>query len=94
MDTPGLAVSVQELTTRFGAVDALQAVSLDVRAGELYGVIGPDGAGKTTLFRTIVTLLVPDAGTATVLGLDVVRDSGRCASGWATCPAASRSTPT
>ena len=45
-----------------------------MREGELFGFIGPDGAGKTTLFRILVTLLVPDAGRRTVLGLDVVRD--------------------
>src|SRR5437762_1245782 len=53
---------------------ALDGVSFEVRPGELFGFIGPDGAGKTTLFRILVTLLTPDAGTATVLGLDVVRD--------------------
>lgn len=68
------AVSVQQLTKRFGSVDALRDLSLDVAPGELYGVIGPDGAGKSTLFRTVVTLLVPDMGTVTVLGQDVVRD--------------------
>jgi ABC-2 type transport system ATP-binding protein len=53
---------------------ALDGVSFEVRPGELFGFIGPDGAGKTTLFRILVTLLTPDAGRATVLGLDVVRD--------------------
>jgi ABC-type multidrug transport system ATPase subunit len=49
-------------------------VTLDIAAGELFGFIGPDGAGKTTLFRILVTLLLPDAGRATVLGRDVTTD--------------------
>ena len=68
------AVEVQRLVRRFGDDAALQEVSFDVAPGELYGVIGPDGSGKTTLFRTLVTLLLPDAGTARVLGRDVVKD--------------------
>lgn len=59
---------------RYGGVTAVHDVTLDVRAGELFGVIGPDGAGKTTLFRIVTTLVVPDAGTVRVLGLDPVRD--------------------
>ena len=70
----GPAVEVRDLTRRFGSTRALQDVSFDVAPGELYGVIGPDGAGKTTLFRILVTLLLPDAGTARVLGRDVVVD--------------------
>ena len=66
-------VDVDHLTKRFGDRVALDDVSLAVRAGELFGVIGPDGAGKTTLFRILATLLVPEAGSATVLDLDVVR---------------------
>ncbi len=62
------------LVKRYGATDAVAGVSLDVAPGELFGVIGPDGAGKTTLFRMLVTAVVPDAGTATVDGLDVVAD--------------------
>jgi ABC-2 type transport system ATP-binding protein len=71
-DTP--AVEAQGLVRRFGDDAALREVSFDVHPGELYGVIGPDGAGKTTLFRILVTLLLPDAGTARVLGRDVVKD--------------------
>jgi ABC-type branched-subunit amino acid transport system ATPase component len=55
-------------------VEAIRDISLDVREGELFGLIGPDGAGKTTLFRILTTLLLPDSGEATVHGLDVVKD--------------------
>ncbi len=65
---------VQGLRKRFGETVALDDVSFDVSPAELFGLVGPDGGGKTTLFRILTTLLVPDAGTATVLGLDVVRD--------------------
>jgi ABC-type multidrug transport system ATPase subunit len=70
----GHAVEARDLVRRFGKDAALDSVSFDVEPGELYGVIGPDGAGKTTLFRILVTLLLPDAGTAKVLGRDVVED--------------------
>ena len=68
------AVELRGLAKRFDKVLALDDVSLDVDDGELFGLVGPDGAGKTTLFRILTTLLVPDRGTATVLGLDVVKD--------------------
>jgi ABC-type multidrug transport system ATPase subunit len=68
------AVSVSALGKRFGDVVALDDITFDVRAGELFGLIGPDGAGKTTLFRLLTTVQLPDAGSATVLGLDVVRE--------------------
>ncbi|MCC7001548.1 MAG: ABC transporter ATP-binding protein, partial [Gemmatimonadaceae bacterium] len=67
-------VILNALSKRFGETLALEDVTLDVKAGELYGLVGPDGGGKTTLFRILTTLLVPDAGSATVLGRDVVRD--------------------
>jgi len=57
-----------------GSVQALHDVSFSVNDGEIFGLIGPDGAGKTTLFRIIATLLTPDTGDANVLGLDTVKD--------------------
>ncbi|MFP5356657.1 MAG: ABC transporter ATP-binding protein, partial [Gemmatimonadota bacterium] len=70
----GHAVEVRDFTKRFGRVTAVDGISFDISPGELFGFIGPDGAGKTTLFRTMVTLLVPDAGSVKVLGRDVVDD--------------------
>lgn len=67
-------VSVRGVSKRFGASTALAAVSFDVAPGELFGIVGPDGAGKTTLFHVLTTLRVPDSGSASVLGFDVVRD--------------------
>ena len=66
-------VRVSGIGKRFGAVQALREMTLSVREGELFGFIGADGAGKTTLFRVLVTLLLPDEGKAEVLGLDVVQ---------------------
>jgi ABC-2 type transport system ATP-binding protein len=68
------AVEVRSLTKRYEKVVALDAISFDVSEGELFGLVGPDGAGKTTLFRILTTLILPDEGSATVLGLDVVKD--------------------
>jgi len=67
-------VNCQSITKLYGKVQALKDVTLDVSAGELYGLIGPDGAGKTTLFRILTTLILADHGTATVGGFDVVKD--------------------
>src|SRR5438105_9449602 len=68
------AVEIDGLGKRFGATVALENVSLAIPPGELFGFIGPDGAGKTTLFRILVTLILPDQGRATVLGRDVTTD--------------------
>lgn len=70
-------VSVEGLVKRFNKTVALNNVSFSVRLGEIFGFIGPDGAGKTTLFRILATLLLPDHGTARVLGDDVVKDLWR-----------------
>lgn len=67
-------INVQNLTKKYGGVEALKGISFGVEEGELFGLIGPDGAGKTTIFRILTTLLRPDSGQATVMGLDVVDD--------------------
>ena len=69
-------IKVNHLSKDFsaGKVQAVKSLSFDVAAGELFGVIGPDGAGKTTLFRMLTTLLLPDSGSASVLGFDIVKD--------------------
>lgn len=68
------AVQVSDLTRRFGETTALDRLNLEIAPGELFGFIGPDGAGKTTLFRILATLYLPDQGSARVLGLDVVKE--------------------
>jgi len=67
-------VVVRDLVRTFDDTTALAGVSFEVAAGELFGFIGPDGAGKTTLFRILATLMAPDRGSAEVLGYDVVDD--------------------
>jgi ABC-2 type transport system ATP-binding protein len=72
------AVVVEHIVKSFGkkkdVITALNGVSFEVNRGELFGIIGPDGAGKTTLFRILTTLLLADGGKATVDGFDVVQD--------------------
>lgn len=65
-------VSVRNLKKSYGGVQALRGLTFDVEEGEIFGIIGPDGAGKTTLFRILTTLLIADGGTAQVDGLDVL----------------------
>lgn len=67
-------VTVDHISKSYAKVQALSDVSLAVPQGELFGIVGADGAGKTTLFRILTTLLLPDEGSATVDGLDVVAD--------------------
>jgi len=71
-DTP--ALSCLNISKSYGQVKALHDITFDVQQGEIFGVIGPDGAGKSTLFRILTTLLLPDTGSATVEGFDVVKD--------------------
>ncbi|MQA91055.1 MAG: ATP-binding cassette domain-containing protein [Gemmatimonas sp.] len=74
LDRDDPAVLVAGLVKRFGGTVALDGVSFSVRPGELFGLLGPDGGGKTTLFRILTTLLLPDDGSARVLGLDTSTD--------------------
>jgi ABC-2 type transport system ATP-binding protein len=77
MTTISHAIALDRITKRYGATTAVRELSLSVERGEMFGLIGPDGAGKTTTIRLICGLLQPDAGAARVLGLDPVRDHRR-----------------
>ena len=66
------AIEVNSISKHYGKVQALRNVSFSVGKGEVFGLIGPDGAGKTSMYRILCSLLLPDAGTATVDGYDVV----------------------
>jgi ABC-2 type transport system ATP-binding protein len=68
------AVIIQDLKKKYRDQEALKGISLSVDEGELFGLIGPDGAGKTTLIRILTSLLLPDEGMANVMGMDVVKD--------------------
>lgn len=76
MDTT-LAIETSGLRRSFGAITAVDRLDLRVQRGEIYGLIGPDGAGKTTTLRMLCGVLRPDAGSARVVGIDVVRDPER-----------------
>ena len=73
--SPPLAIEANGLVKSFGETRAVDGVDLAVRAGSVYGVLGPNGAGKTTTIRILATLIAPDAGSAKVLGHDVVHDA-------------------
>ncbi len=67
-------ISIQHISKSYKDVQAITDISLEVQKGELFGLIGPDGAGKTTLMRILMTLLIQDEGTATMNGFDVIKD--------------------
>jgi ABC-2 type transport system ATP-binding protein len=69
------AIEIKKFSKRYGTTVAVRDVSLSVGKAELYGLIGPDGAGKTTTMRAVCTLIVPDGGAIHVQGLDVTRDT-------------------
>lgn len=67
-------IQVRGISKKFGAIQALEDISFELQKGEIFGLIGPDGAGKTTLIRILATLLKPDKGQAFISGLDVVSE--------------------
>jgi len=67
-------IEVKDLHKKYGDVIAIEKITLSVKKGELFGLIGPDGAGKTTLMRILMSLLLPDTGSAIMNGLNVVTD--------------------
>src|ERR1035437_1210237 len=68
------AISCKSISKKYDTIEALKGVNFKVERGEIFGIIGPDGAGKTTLFRILTTLILADSGTASVDGFDVVTD--------------------
>jgi ABC-2 type transport system ATP-binding protein len=86
------AIATHELTRRFDALTAVDALSLDVQAGEVFGLLGPNGAGKTTTIKMLITLLPPTSGTASVAGHDIHATRGWSGARSATCRSCSRRT--
>jgi ABC-type multidrug transport system ATPase subunit len=72
-----VSITINGVEKSYGQVKAVQHASFEVPGNCLFGLIGPDGAGKTTLFRMITTLLIPDSGNVQVFGYDTVRDYRR-----------------
>ncbi len=68
------AIEIKNFSKSYGSIEAVRNISLDIARGELFGLIGPDGAGKTSLLRTICTLLIPDQGCIKINGLDVIKN--------------------
>lgn len=69
-----MSILVENISKSYAKIQAVEAISFNVKEGELFGLIGPDGAGKTTIFRILTTLLIANQGTATVAGFDVIKD--------------------
>jgi ABC-type multidrug transport system ATPase subunit len=69
-----MSISLSNISKSYKKSQAVRDISFDVEPGELFGLIGPDGAGKTTLFRILTTLLIPDEGKASVAGFDIITD--------------------
>ena len=72
-----LAINIEDLHKNFGNVKAVQGIVYNIRKGELFGLVGPDGAGKTTTIRMLCGLVEPDSGSATLLDMDIVKDKNK-----------------
>ncbi len=69
-----MSIIVQNISKSYNKIKAIDAISFEVKEGELFGLIGPDGAGKTTIFRILTTLLLANEGSVTVSGFDIIKD--------------------
>ncbi len=76
-DKIDVILSTTRLTRRYGELAAVDALTIEVRAGEVFGLLGPNGAGKTTVIKMLTTLLPPSAGTASVAGFDIIHQPAR-----------------
>lgn len=70
-----LVIEIQELSKQFDTITAVDGMKLSIEMGEMFGIVGPDGAGKTTLFRLLTGILIPTSGSATILGYDLISQS-------------------
>jgi ABC-2 type transport system ATP-binding protein len=82
----GLAIEVEAISKRFGALLAVDNVSFTVQTGQIFGLLGPNGAGKSTLIRMLTTLVPPTSGTAIVAGHDIIRDPNAVRAGIGVIP--------
>jgi ABC-2 type transport system ATP-binding protein len=87
-------IEVDNVTCRFGAVTAVEGVSLAIGEGTLFGLVGSDGAGKSTLLRAMATMIRPDSGRVAMAGFDTVRERRQVKRLIGTCPSGSNSTRT
>jgi len=72
-----MGISLENISKSYNKINAVENITFNVKKGELFGLIGPDGAGKTSLFRILTTLLAPNEGEATVAGFDIIHDYKR-----------------
>ena len=72
-----IAINIEDLHKNYDDVKAVQGVRYNIRKGEMFGLVGPDGAGKTTTIRMLCGLVKPDSGSATLLGMDIVKDKNK-----------------
>lgn len=73
----GIAINIEDLHKSYDAVKAVQGIRYNIRKGEMFGLVGPDGAGKTTTIRMLCGLVKPDSGSATLLDMDIVKDKNK-----------------